>query len=142
MKNCMRNILDAQLDYDSELEGHKKYLMQVRVAIEELKSTLEIDILNELSGSAIIGYAVFNKLPSQLKKELINKLGTNYPTISQILDNYVEVIKTIRATRYVPKKTYNNKRETVASQGFATSVSPQTQTQGQTKAREKKPDRL
>ena len=55
----MQNILDAKIDYDPELEGHKKYLMQVRVAIEELKSTHDIDILNEVSGSAIIGYAVF-----------------------------------------------------------------------------------
>ena len=135
--NCMKNILDAKIDYDPELEGHKRYLMQVRVAIEELKSTHDIDILNEVSGSAIIGYAVFKKLPSQLKKELINKLGTNYPTISEILDNYVEVIKTIRATRFIPKKPFS-KRETIASQGFATSVRPQSQ--NQTKARETKPD--
>ena len=131
--NCMQNILDAKIDYDPELEGHKKYLMQVRVAIEELKSTHEIDILNEVSGSAIVGYAVFRKLPALLKKELINKLGTNYPTINQILDNYVEVIKTIRATRYVPKKPYSGKGEKVTSQGFATSAGFPTQTQGQTK---------
>ena len=44
---------------------------------------------------------VFNKLPKAVKRELINKTSSNYPTLSDIFINYKQVLKTLSQTTVV-----------------------------------------
>ena len=51
---------------------------------------------------------MFAKLPSILQRELVHKVGTNYPTIKDIFDNYNETIKTLIKTSR--KNNFNPER--------------------------------
>ena len=51
----MSKILDANPIYDPEFEGNKKYLMEVRAAIEELRASHGLDsICNSMKGKIIM----------------------------------------------------------------------------------------
>ena len=41
---------------------------------------------------------MFYNLPSEVKVELINACGTNYPSIEQILDKYSQIIRKLNIT--------------------------------------------
>ena len=53
------------------------------------------DVLGENASNVLTSNVIFFKLPLPFKQELARKLGTNYPSISQIFDNYVDVITTL-----------------------------------------------
>ena len=76
----------------------------------------------------MVGFVVFNKLPTQLKKALIDKTGTNYPSIKDILDHHFESIKMLRVTKYTPNCERSEKggksgAAPIALQNFATNTS-------------------
>ena len=87
MTACLSKIMNATPTYDAEYEGSKAYIMEVRAVIEELRVSHGVDVMNENSGRTMLGFVVFNKLPTQLKKALIEKTGSNYPSIKHILDH-------------------------------------------------------
>ena len=128
---CLGKILNSSPQYDAELEGHKKYLTEVRACVEELRTSHNLDFLAERTGGAALGFAVFQKLPNILKRALIDKTGSNFPGLNEILDNFTDLIKTLRITRYVPKhdkgsnktgasKASKGSNETSITQNFST----------------------
>ena len=131
MTACLGKIMNSNPTYDPELEGHKTYLMEVRAAIEELRVSHGMDVINENSGRIMVGYVVFNKLPTQLKKALIEKTGSNYPSIKDILDHHFELIKMLRMTKYTPREKFSKGSKSgtapAALQNFATNTSQVTQ---------------
>ena len=42
----------------------------------------------------LISHDVFNKLSAILKRELVHKIGSNYPSLKELFDNYHDLIKT------------------------------------------------
>ena len=111
----LSNILKAspQLESNPELMSVKIYLNEMKAYLFELKNH-KVDLLEVGSaGNKLISHIVFNKLPVTVRRELINKLSNNYPTITEIFDNYKEVIKTLNITSPVIKKVLNPIKESV-----------------------------
>ena len=85
---------------DLEFIGIKKFLTETRANLCELKCSYDLDFLEENTpGNKYLGYSIFAKLPNALKKEIIHVVGTNYPSLNQIMDNYADVIKTLVITK-------------------------------------------
>ena len=98
-----KNILNVTPSnkYDSEFTNVKLFLNEIRSYLHELKS-FKIDLLEEeTAGNIFVSHLVFNKLPKVVKRELINKTSSNYPTLSDIFINYKQVLKTLSQTTVV-----------------------------------------
>ena len=101
-----KNILKAapSMEFDLEFTSVKIYLNEIRAYLYDLKSH-KVDLLEEgTAGHKFVSHVVFNKLPASIKKEMVHKVHSNYPTITEILANYNEVIKTLVKTTTVKKK--------------------------------------
>ena len=95
-----KQIEEADPKADAEYAQVRHFLAETRANLSELKGSYGLDFLEENSpGNKYLGYSIFSKLPSELKKELIHAVGTNYPTLNHILDKYADVVKTLVITK-------------------------------------------
>ena len=104
-----KNILKAapSVDFDPEYTSGKMYLNEIRSQLHELKAH-NIDLLEEnTAGHYLISHVVFDKFPVILRRELVDRISNNYPTITDIFSNYNEAIKTLSKTTFVKKKSVN-----------------------------------
>ena len=108
-------IISKSPKYDPQFEDVKKYLNETRACIHDLKNYGVDLLLPNSSGLKLISHIVFNKLPAILKRELVHKIGSNYPSLKELFDNYHDLIKTIIRTS-LKKKIFVQKSKTV-SQG-------------------------
>ena len=103
-----KNILKAypNTTFDPEYSSVKIYLNEMRSYLSDLK-THGFDFLESgTAGHSLISHIIFNKLPVVVKKEFIHVLDKNYPSITEILDNYHRVITTLSKTSSVRPKTF------------------------------------
>jgi len=70
----------------------KLFLNEVRCVLSDLKH-YKRDLLSNESSAEFVSHLVFHKLPAVVRDEFIIRLDTNYPSLDQILDNYVEIIR-------------------------------------------------
>ena len=132
-----KNILKAapSVDYDPEYTSSKMYLNEMRSYLHELK-THNIDLLQDgTAGHSLISYIVFNKLPVNLRRELIHRISNNYPSLDEVFCLYNEAIKTLKKTTFLKKKTGNkqsSKQSTVSSN--SSSNSSTSKNKGETKS--------
>ena len=101
-----KNILKASpsTEFDPEFTSVKIYLNEIRANLYDLKAH-KVDLLEEnTAGNKFISHIVFNKLPLPIKRELVHKLHTNYPDLSDIFGSYGDIIKTLTKTISVKKK--------------------------------------
>ena len=104
-----KQLLDASPKYDANFINVKQFLSETRADLSELRTSYNLDFFEEETpGFRIISHIIFAKLPSILQRELVHKVGTNYPTIKDIFDNYNETIKTLIKTSR--KNNFNPKR--------------------------------
>lgn len=90
--------LSPPAGYDHEFKGVKTYINDVRTYVFDLK-VYEVDFLEEKSaGNIFLSHIIFNKLPISFKREIIHRVNTNYPNLTHIFDNYIEVVKTLTKT--------------------------------------------
>ena len=108
-------IISNSPKYDPQFEDVEKYLNETRACIHDLKNYGVDLLLPNSSGLKLISHIVFNKLPAFLKRELVHKIGSNYPSLKELFDNYHDLIKTIIRTS-LKKKIFDQKSKTV-SQG-------------------------
>ena len=97
-----KNILKAapSVDYDPEYTSSKMYLNEMRSYLHELK-THNIDLLQDgTAGHSLISHIVFNKLPVNLRRELIHRTSNNYPSLDEVFYLYNEVIKTLKRLHF------------------------------------------
>ena len=123
-----KNILKVapSVDYDPEYTSSKMYLNEMRSYLHELK-THNIDLLqDETAGHSLISHIVFNKLPVNLRRELIHRTSNNYPSLDEVFYLYNEAIKTLKTTTFLKKKTGNkqfSKQSTVTGNSSSNSSS-------------------
>ena len=101
-----KNILNASpnMEFDAEYTSVKMYINEIKAYLYELKYQ-KIDLLEkDTAGHRLISHIVFSKLPLEVKREMVHKVSDNYPTITDIFDNYNEVIKTLTKTTSVRPK--------------------------------------
>ena len=104
-----KQLLDPSPKYDANFINVKRFLSETRADLSDLKISYNLDFFEEETpGFRIISHIVFTKLPTILQMELVHKVGTNYPTIKDIFDNYNENIKTLIKTS--GKSNFNPER--------------------------------
>ena len=103
-----RQIIKASPKYDQSFENVRQFLNETRAALHELKA-YNIDLLEEdTSGNKLISHIIFDKLPNIIKRELVHKVDSNFPTVNQLFDNYNDILKTLSRTSY--KKDYDKQK--------------------------------
>jgi len=92
--DLFRKLLELKPAYDPSFLKTKVFLGEVRCLISDL-GLYDYDYMRERAGSKLISHIIFHKLPMPFKQELVRKINNNYPTVNDILDNYVEIIRTL-----------------------------------------------
>lgn len=92
--DLFRKLLDLKPKFDGNYLGTKLFISEIRCILSDLK-IYKCDLLSKKSSLAFLSHIVFNKLPYVFKQELARKCDDNYPSLDDIFDNYVEVIKTL-----------------------------------------------
>ena len=103
VNDLISNLLTLKPKYDNSYMETKLFINEVRCIISDLENC-DIDILNEKSGNAVVSHVVFNKLPLPFRQELIRKLSSNFPSLKEIFDNYVEIINLLKIRNEKPKE--------------------------------------
>ena len=101
-----KNILKAapSMEFDPEFTSVKIYLNEIRAYLYDLRAH-NVDLLEEgTAGHKLVSHIVFSKLPLSIKKELVHKVQSIYPTITEILNRYNDVIKTLAKTTSIKRK--------------------------------------
>ena len=118
LDEIFKQLLGASPKYDANFINVKQFLSETRADLSELRTSYNLDFFEEETPRfRIINHIVFAKLPTILQKELVHKVGTNYPTIKDIFDNYNENIKTLiktsRKNNFNPERNnaYPSKKE-------------------------------
>ena len=71
-----------------------QYLAEIKADLSELNTSYDINFFEESESGFLLISHIFSKLPGILQKDLISKVGNNYPTIKQIFENCCDIIKT------------------------------------------------
>ena len=87
-------LFSLKCKFDPSYCETKLFISELRGILADLK-IYDCDVVGENASNVLISNLIFSKLPLPFKQELARKIGNNYPSISQIFDNYVEVITTL-----------------------------------------------
>jgi len=100
--DLIAKFMKLKPEYDTAFLKTKEYLGDIRSIVSDLK-LYDYDFLNERAGNRLLSHIVFSRLPVPFQQEIVRKLNDNYPTLHQILDNYVEVIRTLNLRTIKPQ---------------------------------------
>ena len=98
-------LLNLKPKYDPSYVETKIFINEVRCLVSDL-SNFDLDFDTEESGNTLLSHIVFNKLPLPFRQELVRKLAKNFPKLSDIFDNYVEIINLLKIKIDKPKDSY------------------------------------
>ena len=65
----------------------RQYLNETRAILCELK-TYDVNLLDIGTTSSKLEWHIFSKLPNAIKRELVHKIGANFPSIVDLFDHY------------------------------------------------------
>ena len=101
-----KDLLNERPGYEPEYEKTILYLARTQARLADLKTSYKVDLLAEESaGYKLVSHIVFNKLSPELQKLIILEVNSNYPTLTQIFDNYDHIIKMlVKTKRNVPPR--------------------------------------
>ena len=90
-----KNVLSARPKFKSETEFIyiKEYINEIRSYLYELKNEGLDFLQDDTPGNSLMSHIVFNKLPNNFKRELITRVKKNYPSLQDIFDNYLDIIR-------------------------------------------------
>ena len=92
--DLIRKLLDLKPKFDPSFRETKIFINDVRCIISDLV-LYDIKVIQEIAANTIISHVVFNKLPNVFKQELVRKIDKNFPTLQEIFDSYVEIVRTL-----------------------------------------------
>ena len=87
-------FFSAKPKFDQTYLETKLYINEIRCIISDLKCN-DVDLMMDEACKKMIGHIVFSKLPVAVKRELVVKLNNSFPSLHDIFENYVEVIRTL-----------------------------------------------
>ena len=117
-----RNLLQARLPFkdDPEFRNVKEYINEVRSYLFELKH-YGVDLLEEkTAGNSFVSHIIFNKLPFIFKKELSSRVQKAYPTLQDIFDNYIDIVKPVKKEASKKSEKSKSLESNKALQNFST----------------------
>ena len=90
-----KNILAARPKFKSETEfiNIKEYVNEIRSYLYELKNQGFNFLEGDTPGNSLMSHIVFNKLPNNFKRELITRVKKNYPSLQDIFEHYLDIIR-------------------------------------------------
>ena len=90
-----KTLLSSSPSVDTAFDGLRTYVNECHAIIHDLKQ-YDIDLMEEdTAGCKLLSHIMFSKLPTSVKRELIHKVDNNYPSLTEIFQNYREIIKTL-----------------------------------------------
>ena len=92
--DLFKKLLGAKPKTDSSFLETKMYITEIRCILSDL-TNYNCDLVGNDSSLKLVSHVVFSRLPFAFRQELARKLSNNYPSVTQIFDNYVDVIRTI-----------------------------------------------
>ena len=106
------NLL-SKICSQSKLNGHNidsiyKYIAEMRAYFYELKE-FGYDFFEQSSGNKMASHILMQKLPDQFFVELRLVTGENYPSLSDIFDNYEGVLRTLEILHIRNRKDNSKK---------------------------------
>ena len=88
-------LLSSSPSFDTAFDGLRTYVNECCAIISDLKQ-YDIDLMEEdTAGCKLLSHIIFSKLPTSVKRELVQKVDNNYPSLTKIFENYREIIKTL-----------------------------------------------
>ena len=94
VNDLCQKLFALKCKYDATYGETKLFIGEVRSILADLK-IYECEVLEENSANVIVSSLVFSKLPIHFKQELARRVNNNYPSLTEIFDNYIEVIATL-----------------------------------------------
>ena len=110
--DLLRKLFDLKPKFDSTFLATKIFISEVRCIISDL-CAYDLDVIRETAANKIVSHVVFNKLPQVFKQEMVRKLGENFPSLADIFDNYVEIVRTLNL-RQLPNPKVADKPDPVS----------------------------
>ena len=99
-----KTLLGNSPKFDLTFSDVRSYINDCRSMVHELK-LYGVDLLADGSaGCKLLIHIIYSKLPPSVKRELVHKVNTNYPTIAQLFDHYNDIIKTLTRTSGLKKR--------------------------------------
>ena len=92
--DLLKKFFELKPKSDSNFTELKVFINEVRCILSDLK-TYDYDCIASKPANKVVSHSVFHKLPVAFKQELVRKLGNNYPSITDIFENYVEVVRVL-----------------------------------------------
>ena len=99
--NLLKKLFDLKPKFDTTYLETKVYINEVRCVLSDLK-LYDVDFAG-FAGDSLISNVVFHKLPNTFKQELVRKTAKQYPKLSDIFANYVEVVHTLTLRESINK---------------------------------------
>ena len=91
-------ILHAKPSFEDDYVGVKSYISEIKAYLQDLKR-YENDFTVPGPGYKLLSHIVFSAMPVSIKREIVHKVNSNYPTLDNIFDNISDIIKTLLKTR-------------------------------------------
>ena len=120
-------FLNLNPRYDPQFHESKIFINEVRCVLSDLK-IYGTDLLENEASMKFISHIVLSKLPKVFCQELARKIGTNYPSIRELFDNYVDVISTLnmRSGGYSGGVVHKPKPNVVFNKKFPSAINANT----------------
>jgi hypothetical protein len=83
---------------ESDFDGLRKFFNTARTSVYELKNFGYNALEPKSLGSKLVSFILWEKLPSNFKSKLSFQLQTDYPSTSDLLDNYSDIIRSLQKT--------------------------------------------
>jgi len=90
--DLLKKLLELKPKFDHSYLETKIFINEVRCILSDLK-VYEYDFLTDKAGNLLISHIVFSKLPMPFRQELVRKTNNNFPSVQDIFNNYVEIVR-------------------------------------------------
>ena len=89
-----KKLLEMKPKFDSSFQSTKSYINDVRCVLNDLLN-YDRNLLEGETSTEFVSHIVFNSLPVVVQKEFIRKLNKNFPSVTDIFEHYVSIIRTL-----------------------------------------------
>ena len=101
-------LLEKTPKYDPEFEGLKLYIADIRGILNDLNNSYDTDLETPGTGGfKLVSKIIYSKLPPVVQKAVIERVASNYPTLTQISENINEIIEKLLKTKASQRTSQN-----------------------------------
>ena len=94
ISDLFNKLIELKPESDKDFIKTKIFINDIKCVLSDLKN-YGCDLVTDESSKSFISHLVFSRLPFAFRQELVRRINNNYPSIEDMYDNYVEVVKTL-----------------------------------------------